>query len=239
MLFKNAPLHTVREHFYFFILFSNNLLDCLKNIIIFAPAFLNTVAKQADKRALIIQAAARCFARFGYSKTTLDDIGRAVQLNKASLYYYFPGKDELFMAVVLAESADFQQRLSESIRTERDPAERIRCYLTERLRYYRQVLNLHQLSLDTLQTLEPRFDVLYAQIKSQEVSFLAELLWPFGTPNAARIASTLLTVADAIKHEAVRASNSHLPADADFQRAETDILLIVDLVLKGLSAPAA
>ncbi len=196
------------------------------------------MAKRTNQRDLILAAATSAFARFGYAKTTLEDVGRAVQLNKASLYYYFASKDDLFMAVVLRESADFQQRLTETVLNEREPADRIRRYLIERLRYYRQVLNLHQLSLDNLQVLEPRFDLLYAQIKSKEVAFLSELLWPFGTPNADQIAATLLTVADAIKHEAVRSTATHALADVDFSAAETQILLLIDLILRGLMAPS-
>jgi AcrR family transcriptional regulator len=197
------------------------------------------VAKRTNQRDLILAAATTAFARFGYAKTTLEDVGRAVQLNKASLYYYFTSKDDLFMEVVLRESTEFQQRLTETVRSEHEPVARIRRYLIERLRYYRQVLNLHQLSLDSLQLLEPRFDVLYAQIKSQEVAFLAELLWPFGAPNADQVAAILLTVADAIKHEAIRSTATHALADVDFQAAETKILLLVDLILKGLMAPPA
>jgi AcrR family transcriptional regulator len=193
------------------------------------------MAKRPDRRDLILTAATSVFARHGYAKTTLDDVGRAVQLNKASLYYYFASKDDLFMAVVLRESAGFQQRLAESVRNEPEPAVRIHRYLTERLRYYQQVLNLNQLSLDHLQSLEPRFDVLYAQVKSQEVAFLAELLAQAGAADTARLAGLLLTVADAIKHAAVRATITRAITDVDFTAAEADITLVVNLVLRGLA----
>ncbi len=193
--------------------------------------------RQTDKRDLILRAAAPCFARYGYAKTTLDDIGRAVGLNKASLYYYYPGKDELFMAVVLRESAFFQEELAARVMAPALPADRIRRYLLERLAYYRQVLHQHQLSLENLHTLEPRFDALYAQVRDKEVAFLTTLLPPLPTPaDGPRVAALLLTVADAIKHDAVRAAGGLMATEVDFTVAEADISLLVGLLLAGLSA---
>lgn len=53
-----------------------------------------------EKRDLIIQAAKECFTNYGYSKTTMSDIGRIVGMNKASLYYHFTDKLALYSAVV-------------------------------------------------------------------------------------------------------------------------------------------
>ena len=55
----------------------------------------------SPKKQEILKAASECFARFGYEKTTLDDIGKMVGLNKASLYYYYKNKEDIFAEVVL------------------------------------------------------------------------------------------------------------------------------------------
>ncbi|GAA4351187.1 hypothetical protein GCM10023185_09650 [Hymenobacter saemangeumensis] len=203
------------------------------------------MAKRTDRRLQILSAASACFARFGYAKTTLEDIGRAAQLNKASLYYYFPGKDELFIAVVLQESAAFMEALAEQVRHLSTPAAQVRHYLAERLRYYRQVLTQHQLSLDALQVLEPRFDQLYAEVLEREIAFLAELLSPLlagkarpdALPEPRHLARLLLSAADALKHETVRQGQTQqLNALPDFSAAEADTLLLTDLVLAGIAA---
>ena len=54
---------------------------------------------QEKKRDEILEAACELFARFGFKKTTLEDIGDEVRLGKASLYYYFRSKDELIKEV--------------------------------------------------------------------------------------------------------------------------------------------
>ena len=45
------------------------------------------------ERALI--ATCECIARLGFAKTTLDDVARAAQCSRATLYRYFPSKAEM------------------------------------------------------------------------------------------------------------------------------------------------
>jgi len=53
-----------------------------------------------EKRDQILKAAAECFMNYGYSKTTMSDIGRMVGMNKASLYYHFKDKLELYSVMI-------------------------------------------------------------------------------------------------------------------------------------------
>ena len=52
----------------------------------------------------LIEAAGVTFSRFGYRKTTMDDIAFAAGKGKSSLYYYFKNKEEVFEAVVEKEA---------------------------------------------------------------------------------------------------------------------------------------
>jgi AcrR family transcriptional regulator len=52
----------------------------------------------------IVDAALRCYARWGLAKTTLDDIAREAGYSRATVYRVFPGgKDGLFDSVVATE----------------------------------------------------------------------------------------------------------------------------------------
>lgn len=53
-----------------------------------------------ERRAQIIQAALACFTRKGYNNTTMDDIVAESGLSKGTLYWYFKGKDELFLKAI-------------------------------------------------------------------------------------------------------------------------------------------
>lgn len=48
---------------------------------------------QADKRAIILDAAQRCFARAGFHRTTMQDIAGEAGMSPGNLYRYFPSKD--------------------------------------------------------------------------------------------------------------------------------------------------
>jgi AcrR family transcriptional regulator len=72
--------------------------------------------RAADSRARVLGAAVRCVARFGISKTTVEDVAREARLSRATLYRLFPGgRDEIVSTMVAAEIrayfADLASRL--------------------------------------------------------------------------------------------------------------------------------
>lgn len=52
------------------------------------------------KRDSIIEAAQKRFLHFGVDKTTMHEIAEDLSISKASLYYYFPDKLNLYGAVL-------------------------------------------------------------------------------------------------------------------------------------------
>jgi AcrR family transcriptional regulator len=55
---------------------------------------------QDKKKTLIIEAAQKRFSHFGVGKTTMNEIADDLSISKASLYYYFPDKLNLYAAVL-------------------------------------------------------------------------------------------------------------------------------------------
>ena len=53
-----------------------------------------------ERRAEIITAAGEIFKRNGYRGTTINDIAAAVEMDRATVYYYVGGKEELFHQAV-------------------------------------------------------------------------------------------------------------------------------------------
>jgi len=52
----------------------------------------------------VIDATVRCIGRVGVAKTTLDDVAREAGCARATVYRYFPGKQQLVNAVVAREA---------------------------------------------------------------------------------------------------------------------------------------
>lgn len=67
------------------------------------------MAKALKKRLEILDAAIYRFAHFGVAKTTMAEIASDLSLSKASLYYYYPDRNNLFAAVldrIISEMTD-------------------------------------------------------------------------------------------------------------------------------------
>jgi TetR/AcrR family transcriptional repressor of mexJK operon len=64
-----------------------------------------------DKENIILDAARKRFAHYGFSKVTMDEIASDVEMGKASLYYYFPTKEDLFRAVILQEQNELKKNI--------------------------------------------------------------------------------------------------------------------------------
>jgi AcrR family transcriptional regulator len=72
----------------------------------------------AEVRQRILEATYACVARWGLSKTTVEDAARQAGLSRATVYRYFPGgRNELMGAVVAWEHARFFTRLYEEVQS--------------------------------------------------------------------------------------------------------------------------
>ncbi len=77
----------------------------------------NPVDQKDQKRESIIEAAYKRFSHFGMSKTTMSEIAADLKISKPLLYYYFPEKTELFLAVmrrVFLEHIELSEKVLES-----------------------------------------------------------------------------------------------------------------------------
>ncbi|RJF80635.1 TetR/AcrR family transcriptional regulator [Oleomonas cavernae] len=59
-----------------------------------------TPSKPGRKTAAVLTAAKRLFLERGYAGTSMDAVAAAAPVSKRTLYQYFPGKEELFGAVI-------------------------------------------------------------------------------------------------------------------------------------------
>jgi len=64
----------------------------------------------ADTRAAILAAAERIFAEGGLEGARMDAIAAKAGVNKALLYYYFRGKEELYAAILESHLQEFRRR---------------------------------------------------------------------------------------------------------------------------------
>ncbi|PWR20623.1 TetR/AcrR family transcriptional regulator [Zavarzinia compransoris] len=58
--------------------------------------------QKAARPGQIIEAAFAEFAEKGYAAARLEDVARRIGITKGTIYHYFPGKEDLFKAMVMA-----------------------------------------------------------------------------------------------------------------------------------------
>ena len=70
----------------------------------------------------VLDAAVTCIARVGSQKTTLDDVARTAGCSRATVYRFFPGKQQLIGALVAREASRLGDAVVERAVAERDLA---------------------------------------------------------------------------------------------------------------------
>ncbi len=55
--------------------------------------------RKGNRRAVLLEAAARCFVRDGYAASSMRDIAAEAGMQAGSIYYHFASKEELLVAV--------------------------------------------------------------------------------------------------------------------------------------------
>jgi AcrR family transcriptional regulator len=70
----------------------------------------------ASARERLLEATYTCVARYGISKTTVEDVAREARLSRATVYRHFPGgKDELINDTIRWETNRFFLRLADAV----------------------------------------------------------------------------------------------------------------------------
>lgn len=77
----------------------------------------------------IADAAMRMFARYGYKRSSMDDIAREAGLAKATLYLHFKGKDDVFRAMLVLLARRIEGRCREVLTMDAPFADRLSALL--------------------------------------------------------------------------------------------------------------
>jgi AcrR family transcriptional regulator len=100
-------------------------------------------SKKDMNRENILRIAQDIFSKYGYKKTTLDDIANAVRKGKSSLYYYFKSKEDLFEAVITKEVDILAKELEIVINRNTDPIDKLHDYVQTKFTTFRGLANLY------------------------------------------------------------------------------------------------
>ncbi len=98
---------------------------------------------KTEKKLNILNVAQGLFARFGLSKTTIDDIAKKAHMGKASIYYYFANKEAIFKEVVEKEGKILKEKLLDAVNTQTTPQKKIHSYIITRMTAIKDLSNYY------------------------------------------------------------------------------------------------
>ena len=129
-----------------------------------------------EKQAVILNAARKRFAYYGFSKVTMDEIAADIGMGKASLYYYFPTKESLFQEVIKQEVDQFFGGIETKLTEKISASEMFRNYAAKRIEHFRKLANLRALGFQQPKETKAPFMEMYKDFQQREVKILQQVL---------------------------------------------------------------
>jgi len=122
------------------------------------------INKEEFRRKVVVSAG-QIFSRYGFKKTTMDEIAKALKMGKSSIYYYFESKEEIFEAVVIYEANILRNELTKAIKSVDSPVEKMRNYVFVRMKafeklsnYYNAIFDKNLDHFDFIETIREKYD---------------------------------------------------------------------------------
>lgn len=128
--------------------------------------------RSITRQGRILDAALDVFARAGYQDATVDEIASSAHTSKGGVYFHFPGKDAIFLAL-LDRSADLLlARVAERVAAEPDPIAKVDAALRALVEMFGSHRTLARLFLVEARGAGPRFQRHLTTVQARFVEFL-------------------------------------------------------------------
>lgn len=193
-----------------------------------------------DKREVILEAARKIFSKYGYSKTTLDDIGEVVGMKKNSLYHYFSNKEDLFNEIINQETGNYFESLTQALNNEKQASNKLKMLVTKGLHSGRERSNMYNV------TINAKLDIIKLVDESYEgfifkMSGIVEDILKFGINNKEFIkhdykllALDIVTMINSIEYRAYQKSRAEFLHQMDYKELDRKILNLLSYIIKGI-----
>ncbi len=116
-------------------------------------------------RSSILQNSLELFSKYGYKKTTMEDIAATLKRGKSSLYYYYKCKEDIFLAVLEKEETVLFSKLQEVVDSPLKAQDKLKQYVLVRMNTLRDLEN-YQKALK--EQLFEGFDIFQAMVRNSE-----------------------------------------------------------------------
>lgn len=202
---------------------------------------MEEVSKNSLKVNQIIEVAQKLFGIYGLEKVSMQEIAEELNLSKASIYYYFPDKESLYMAVLEKEQNEFILKISEIIKEISEPDTMLRHYARLRLEYFGRLLNLSRFRLEVYSNMKPGFRENLMIFKEREKEIVIEILKKglssgvFAIEDTDKTATLFLDLLKGLRVTVITGRRTMTIDESEFQKLLENTNAFTDIFIKGLS----
>src|SRR3954454_10179398 len=196
---------------------------------------------QDKKRDLIIEAAEKRFMHFGVDKTTMNEIADDLSISKASLYYYFPDKLNLYGAV-LQKIIEAEQAVEPGLIGEKDVLKAFNKFLEARTEFILKNYNL----LEYLRTIgtdvPPAVETIFNAARSRELNLITTIISKGAEGNTLkvedprRVSELLIDALEGLRFAAFSSKKNFFPDKNQFYSLLKREKELVAIFFKGLTS---
>lgn len=124
----------------------------------------------------IIGVARQIFTRFGFRKTTMDEIALASRKGKSSIYYYFSSKEDIFKAVVEREAGILKQELTNAFSVADTPELKLKAHVKVRMHSMEKLANFYSAMKDEYLSHLEFIDKIRKKYDQEEIAMMENIL---------------------------------------------------------------
>ena len=193
-----------------------------------------------NKKEQILKAAGAVFARYGFSKTTMDDIGELVGIKKNSLYHYFANKEDIFCGIIEMDAEEYFNTLRAALDEEKKASVKLRIYVEFTSDFWREKVNSYQLVTSMQAEIVQRIARLYEVSISRQKIIIRDILEEgirnkeFIDHDFKQLSEDLIDMSSSIEHwEYHRQKMTHYDENY-FNENKRKKLNLLNFIIKGL-----
>jgi AcrR family transcriptional regulator len=202
---------------------------------------MSAVSDQDIKREKILEASYQRFLHYGYSKTTMNEIAGYLSLSKALLYYYFPDKSQLYIAVMRKLTNDYLKSLEDKTDQFEDLKEAFVFHINEHHNFIASNYNFFDFFRLNEQNLPDTIWEIITEVKQAEMRFLVNVinieikkgkLKPID--NLDYVVDVLLDALHGVRVSSTSHKKLMFPQKEHLDEIHAKRLLLADIFIKGL-----
>lgn len=111
-----------------------------------------TRTKSDEKRGAILDAAIALFSRYGYKRTSIEDVAREAGIAKGTVYLYFQNKERLFTEVCRHVAQVFLDRAEAAFDRDAPVVERVLAILRAKFSYLYEIVHASPHAVEIIQS---------------------------------------------------------------------------------------